>query len=123
MKPPALLAFAALSLAPAAHAADLSGLWIVSTSFGPTPMVIDCSILQVGVALQGWCEPESAEAVPLTLSGAINQNSASWGYDTTVQGRPVRLTYQGAVSADQTAITGQLAYGTSPPAGLSAVRK
>ncbi len=123
MKLHALLALGALALAPAAHAADLSGLWIVTTSLAQTPTTMDCSILQIGAALEGWCEPESANAAPIALAGSINQNSAAWSYDMAVQGQPVHLAYQGTVSPDQTGITGQLTYGGSPAAGLSAVRK
>ncbi len=122
MKLPAILAFSALSLAPCAHGADLSGLWIVSSSLAQTPVTVDCSILQIGVVLSGWCEPESADAAPTALSGALNQNAASWSYDIPVQGRYVHMVYQGAVSADDARISGQLTYGTST-AGLNAVRK
>ena len=122
MKLPALLALGALALAPAAHATDLSGLWIISSSLAQTPVTLDCSILQIGVVLSGWCEPESADAYPTALSGGLNQATASWSYDISVQGRPVHLAYQGTVSANDAAISGQLTYGTSV-AGLSAVRK
>jgi len=117
-----LLALGLLALAPAAHATDVTGLWIVSSSLGQTPVTMDCSVLQVGVKLEGWCEPESADATPTALSGQIDRDTASWSYDLTVQGQPIRLAYQGMVSADQKTISGQLTYGTSS-AGLSAMRK
>ena len=123
MNPAALFALPLLALAPAAaHATDVSGVWIVSTSLAQTPVVMECSLLQIGVALSGWCEPESADATPVALSGQLDRTNASWGYDITVQGQPVHLAYQGALSADTLAMSGQLTYGTSS-AGLTAVRK
>ena len=122
MKLPSLLALGALALAPTARAADLSGLWIVSSSFAQTPVTLECSLLQVGSALTGWCEPQSADAVPAALTGSLSQNNASWSYDLTVQGQPVRVAYQGTLAADGDGMTGQLTYGTSS-AGLTAARK
>jgi hypothetical protein len=117
-----LLALSVLALAPAAHATDVTGLWVVSSSLAQTPVTLDCSVLQIGVKLEGWCEPESADATPTTLTGQIDKDTASWSYDLTVQGQPIHLAYQGAVSADQKMISGQLTYGTSS-AGLTATRK
>ncbi len=123
MKLAAPLAIALLSLAPAAaHATDVTGLWIVSTSFGQAPLVMDCSVLQVGVTLGGWCEPESPDAVPAPLSGQLDRTNATWTSDLMVQGRPVRIAYQGTLSADSLAMAGKLSYGGAV-AGLSAVRK
>ena len=122
MKLPLLLALSALVLAASAHAADVSGLWIVSTTLAQTPVTLDCSILQIGSDLSGWCEPESADAVPAALTGTVSQNSANWSYDLTVQNQPVRLAYQGTLSAGGVGMTGQLTYGTSS-AGLTAARK
>ncbi len=123
MKLSGLSALALLSLAPAAaHATDVSGLWVVSTSVGQAPVVMDCSLLQVGVALTGWCEQEGADAVPAAVTGQLDRTNASWGYDVTVQGRPVHLAYQGTLSSDSLAMTGQLTYGGAS-GGLSAARK
>lgn len=122
MKLPTLIAFGALALAPGAHAADLSGLWIVSSNLAQTQTAIDCSIIQIGVALSGWCEPETSTGYPTALTGTLNRNSASWSSDMNLQGQTVHLAYQATVSADQKSMGGQLTYGTSS-AGLTAVRK
>jgi hypothetical protein len=122
MKLPILLALGALALAPAGRAADLSGLWIVSSNLAQTPTPIDCTILQVGVTLSGWCEPESATGAPAALAGSLSQNTASWSSDLTLQGQPLHLAYQATVSADQRMMSGQLTYGTLS-AGLTATRK
>jgi len=122
MKLPALLALPVLALAPAAQATDVSGLWVINTAVGQTPVVTDCSILQLGVALSGWCEPESPGATPIALTGQLDRTQASWAYDTNVQGQPVHVAYQGTLTADTLGMTGQLSYGTSS-AGLTAVRK
>ncbi len=112
----------ALALAPGARAADLSGLWIVSSPLAQTPAPLDCTILQVGVRLSGWCEPEAANGYPVALTGSLSQNTASWTSNVTVQGQPVRLAYQATVSADQRMMSGQLTYGASS-AGMTATRK
>ena len=78
MKLPTLLALGVLALGPAAHAADLSGLWIVTSNLAQAPAPIDCTIMQIGVSLSGWCEPETANAVPAALSGTLSQSRASW---------------------------------------------
>ena len=123
MKPALLLALPLLALAPAgAHATDISGVWVVSTSLAQTPVVMECSVLQVGVVLSGWCEPETADATPAALAGQLDRTNASWSYDITVQGQPVHLAYQGVLNPDTLGMTGQLTYGTSS-AGLTAVRK
>ena len=123
MKLSGLSALALLSLAPAAaHATDISGLWVISTSLAQAPVVMDCSLLQVGVALSGWCEAESADAVPATVTGQLDRTNASWSSDITVQGRPMHLAYQGTLSSDSLAMTGRLTYGGAS-AGLAATRK
>ncbi len=122
MKTSILAALGALGLSPVAHAADLSGLWIVSSPLAQTPAPMDCTILQVGVALSGWCEPEAANGYPSALTGSLSQNTASWTSNLIVQGQPVRLAYQATVSADQRMMSGQLTYGASS-AGLTATRK
>jgi hypothetical protein len=123
MKLPILLALPALALLPAAaHATDVSGLWIVTSSLATTPAKMDCSILQIGVQLQGWCEPESADATPAALTGKLDRTQATWGYDLNVRGQTVHLAYAATLNPDTLGMTGQLTYGTSS-AGLSAVRK
>ena len=122
MKLPILAALGALTLAQVAHGADLSGLWIVSSPLAQTPAPMDCTILQVGVTLSGWCEPEAVNGYPTALSGSLSQNTASWTSDLTVQGQPVHLAYRATVSADQRMMSGQLTYGASS-AGLTATRK
>ncbi len=123
MKLPALLVLPVLALAPAAaNATDITGLWMVSTSLGGAPVVMDCSLLQVGVALSGWCEPESAAAAPIALTGQLDRTNATWGYDLNLQGRPVHVTYRGVLSSDSLSMSGQFNYGGAG-AGLTAMRK
>ena len=124
MKISAFVLLPILALAPAAaQATDVSGLWQVSTSIAQTPVVMDCSILQIGVDLSGWCEPESPGASPIALTGKLDRTQATWGYDQTVQGQPVHLAYQGALTSDSMGMTGGLTYGGGAAAGLTAVRK
>jgi hypothetical protein len=118
-----LLALPALALLPAAaQATDVSGLWIVTSSLAQAPAKMDCSIMQIGVQLQGWCEPETSDATPVALTGKLDRTQATWGYDLNVQGQTVHLAYVGNLTPNTLGMAGQLTYGTSS-AGLSAVRK
>jgi hypothetical protein len=118
-----LLALPALALLPAAaQATDISGLWIVTSSLAQAPATMDCSIMQIGVQLQGWCEPETSDAAPVALTGKLDRTQATWGYDLNVQGQTVHLAYVGELTSNTLGMAGQLTYGTSS-AGLSAVRK
>ncbi len=124
MKITALVLLTSLALGPAAaQATDISGVWQVSTSIAQAPVVLDCSILQVGVRLTGWCEPETADARPVALTGALDRTQATWGYDIDVQGQPIHLAYQGTLNADSLGMTGALSYGGGVAAGLTAIRK
>lgn len=105
-----LLLAALAGLPAAAQATDISGLWQVSTSIHQAPVVMDCSVLQVGVQLSGWCEPQSPDAVPIALTGQLDETRASWGYDATDQGRSVHYGYSGTLT-DPLAMSGQLSVG------------
>jgi hypothetical protein len=115
MKPLGALLLTGLFALPAgAHATDISGLWQISTTFRAAPVVMDCNVLQVGVQLSGWCEPESPDAVPAALTGQLDQTRATWGYDVNDSGRTVRLAYSGL-------LTGSLAMsGTLSAGGVAA---
>ena len=111
MKPLRILLLAAGTLVPlAAHATDVTGLWQVSTTIRQAPVVMDCSVLQIGVTLSGWCEPETADAVPTPLTGQLAGTQATWGYDANDNGRTVHLAYSGTLSAPL-AMTGSLSVG------------
>src|SRR3569623_326570 len=108
MKHHALLALPLLVLAPAAaDATDISGLWLVTTSLGGAPVVMDCSLLQVGVALSGWCTAETPGAAPTALAGQLDRTNAAWGYDVSVQGRPIHVAYRATLSGDSLSMSGQ----------------
>jgi hypothetical protein len=117
-----ILLLAGLAVLPAAaHATDITGLWQVSTSIRQAPVVMDCSVMQVGVQLSGWCEPETPDAVPTALTGQLDETRASWSYDVSDNGRKVHLAYAGTLTGPL-AMSGQLAVdGISAP--LTATRR
>lgn len=105
-----------------AHAEDLSGLWVISSSVGTTPIAVDCSVLQIGDQLEGWCEPETKDATPAQFTnGQVSGTSASWGYDVTFQGKPSHVGFT-AVIASNVALSGTLTLGTRP-SPFTAARK
>jgi hypothetical protein len=117
-----ILFLAGLAALPAAaQATDVSGLWQVSTTLRQAPVVMDCSLLQIGVQLSGWCEPETPDAAPAALTGQLDEKRASWGYDVMDNGRKAHLAYTGTLT-DPLAMSGQLAVdGISAP--LMATRR
>ncbi len=111
-----------LTLAPvAAHATDISGLWELSTTINQTPVVIHCSVLQVGVALTGWCKPETGGINPSPLTGRLELKTATWGYDVTFNGRVNHVAYSATLTSAAT-MDGTL-LGTGAPASFTAVRR
>ena len=117
-----ILILLVLALAPAAaHATDVSGLWELSTSINKTPVVIHCSLLQVGVDLSGWCKPESAGIDPSAFTGRLDGDTATWGYDVTFRGSRNHVAYSATLTSPL-ALTGTLT-GTGAPAAFTAARK
>jgi len=110
-----------LALAPAAHATDVSGLWDVSTRINQTPVVIHCSVLQIGLQLSGWCKPETAGIDPSAFTGKLDGDTATWGYDVTFRGSRNHVAYSATLTSS-TAMTGTLT-GTGAPAAFTAARK
>jgi hypothetical protein len=94
--------------APAARAADLSGLWIVTANIGAAPQTIDCAMLQVGDQLEGWCEPEGSSATPTPFTGQISKGTASWAYDATNQGQRAHMSYAANNTTSDAAMSGTL---------------
>ena len=79
-------------------------------------------MLQVGAALSGWCEAETADAVPAPLAGQLAQTRARWSYAAIDPGgRPVQVTYQ-ATLISPLAMTGTLSTPASPQP-VTAARK
>ena len=122
MKPLPALLLPLLALAPAAaHATDVSGLWELSTQINKTPVIIHCSVLQIGVDLTGWCKPESPGIDPSAFTGRLDGQTITWGYDVVFNGRQNHVGYS-ATLASSTAMTGTL-NGTGAPASFNATRK
>ena len=117
----AVLLLPFLALAPAAHATDVTGLWELSTRINQTPVVIHCSVLQIGVDLSGWCRPESNGIDPSAITGQLDGANARWGYDVVFRGQKNHVDYSATLTSP-TAMTGVLT-GTGAPAAFTAVRK
>ncbi len=96
-------------------------MWQVSTTIRAAPVVMECSVLQIGVQLSGWCEPQTSDAVPTALTGQLNETRATWGYDVQDGGRTVHLAYAGTLSGPLD-MTGQLSVG-GVAAPFTAMRK
>ena len=111
-----------LAFAPAAaHATDVTGLWELSTQINQTPVVIHCSVLQIGADLSGWCRPESAGMDPSAFTGRLDGQTLTWGYDVTFRGSRNHVAYSATLSS-ASAMTGTLT-GTGAPAAFTAARK
>ena len=120
MKP--ILFAAALLLAPGlALAQDLSGAWIVSSSVGTTPIIVNCTLAQMGEALSGSCAP--ATGAPTAFAGGVVKGAhASWGYDVTFRGQPSHVGFEADIASDTT-MTGLLKLGAGKPSPFAAVKK
>ena len=68
---------------------DLTGDWVIQSSVGgEIPITVYCSLIQTGQALSGTCTPEMENAESSELTGSVDGNSASWGYDVVFNGNP-----------------------------------
>jgi hypothetical protein len=115
-----LVALAALAPS-AAFAADFSGTWRITNVFNGTPAVITCAIVQAGDTLSGTCKPEIAGIEPSQLAGAVNGNSAKWGYDVVFNGNAARVDYVADLAADGTLKGSVLRNGSPSP--ITAVKQ
>ncbi len=120
MKP--ILLAAVLVMAPGlALAQDLSGAWTISSSVGTTPITVDCTLVQKGLALSGSCAP--AGGTPTAFTGMVTGTHASWGYDVTFRGQPSHVGFEADIASD-TAMSGMLKLGLAgKPSPFTAVKK
>ena len=99
---------AATALVPAlAAAAEFSGTWKLDNTFNGSVSAIHCTLVQSGDALSGSCKPDLPGMEASKLTGAVKGSTAQWGYDLVFNGRPARVDYEVALSADGT-LTGKL---------------
>ena len=115
-----LVALAALAPS-AAFAADFSGTWRITNVFNGAPAIITCAIVQTGDTLSGTCKPEIAGIEPSQLAGAVNGNSAKWGYDVVFNGSAARVDYVADLAADGTLKGSVLRNGSPSP--ITAVKQ
>jgi hypothetical protein len=106
MKPAYFIAAAALVPA-LAGAADFSGTWTLDNTFNGSVSAIHCTLVQSGDALSGSCKPDLPGMEASKLTGTVKGSTAQWGYDLVFNGRPARVDYEVALSADGT-LTGKL---------------
>ena len=104
MKPACFIAAAALVPA-LAGAADFSGTWTLDNTFNGSVSAIHCTLVQSGDALSGSCKPDLPGMEASKLTGTVKGSTARWGYDLVFNGRPARVDYEVALSADGTLTT------------------
>ncbi len=120
MKP--ILLAAALLMAPGlALAQDLSGAWTISSSVGTTPITVDCTLVQTGMALSGSCAPAAGAPTAFT-GGMVMGTHANWGYDVTFRGQPSHVGFEADIASD-TAMSGMLKLGGGKPSPFTATKK
>jgi hypothetical protein len=120
MKLKHLVALAALTPS-ALFATDFSGSWRITNVFNGTPGIITCAIVRAGDTLSGTCKPEIAGIEPSELAGAVNGNSATWGYDVVFNGNAARVDYVADLAADGTLKGSVLRNGSASP--MTAVKQ
>ena len=108
-----LILAATLALAPAfASAADMSGAWAVSGTFGSMGVKFSlvCHFTQSGAKFSGPCK-DPQQAAPNATSGATSGSNVEFAYDTVYMGVNVHLDYKGQVQPGG-AISGGIDAGT-----------
>jgi len=111
-----------VALAPsAAWGADFSGTWHITNVFNGTPGIITCTIAQAGDRLSGQCKPELAGIEATELAGAVDGNSAKWGYDVVFNGNRARVDYTADLKNDGTLAGSVLRNGSASP--MTAVKQ
>ncbi|HUO11435.1 MAG TPA: hypothetical protein VMU37_01640 [Caulobacteraceae bacterium] len=108
-----LILAAALALAPAvASAADMSGAWAVSGTFGGMGVKFSlvCHFTQSGPKFSGPCK-DPQQATPNATTGTTSGPNVEFAYDTVYMGVNVHLDYKGVVGPGG-AISGGIDAGT-----------
>lgn len=107
---------AAAALVPAlAAAADFAGTWTLENTFNGSVSAIHCTLVQSGDALSGSCKPDLPGMEASKLTGTVQGSTAKWGYDLVFNGRPARVDYEVALSADGTLAGKLLRNGSGSP--------
>jgi len=100
--------FAAVTFVPVlASAADFSGTWKFDNTFNGKASAIHCTLVQSKSALSGTCKPDGDDKEVSKLTGTVEGSKAKWGYDLVFNGKPARVDYEVALSADGS-LTGKL---------------
>lgn len=109
-------------LAPsAAFAADFSGTWRIDNLFNGASAIIACTLVQRDNVLSGSCKPEIPGIAASVLTGAVDGDSAKWGYDVVFNGNPARVDYVADLAADGTLKGNVLRNGSPSP--ITAVKQ
>ena len=96
-------AIAAALLAPAvASAADLNGAWKLKVDVADMTIDVNCNLTQSAAALSGTCKRAEGDEMPATLTGTVDGEALSWGYDIDMQGQSMHVTYKAQVQPDGT---------------------
>ncbi len=106
----------ALVLPGLANAADVSGAWKVTVSFGDMTFHTNCNFTQAAAALTGTCisadmPPEGQPAPkPAAVTGTVDGSNVAFGYDITLGDMPIHLDYKGVLDSD-TSMKGNIGAG------------
>ena len=110
-----LLLGAAVLLPMLAAAADFSGTWKIDNTFNGKVSSIHCTIVQNGDMLTGSCRPDLPGMAASTLTGAVKDSTARWGYDLTFNGKAARVDYDVTLSKDGSLAGSLLRNGSASP--------
>jgi hypothetical protein len=109
-------AAAALTLPGLASAADLTGAWKVTVSFGDMTFHTNCAFTQNAAALTGACTPADPPAdgapapKPAPVTGSVDGSNVKFSYDIMLGDMPLHLDYVGALESD-TSMKGNIGAG------------
>ena len=112
----AAAAAGALSLPGLASAADVTGAWKVTVSFGDMTFHTNCDFTQAGAALTGTCiaadPPQEGAPAPkaAAVTGSVDGSNVKFGYDIMLGDMPLHLDYTGALDTD-TSMKGNIGAG------------
>jgi len=101
-----LAAVGALGLPGLANAADVSGAWKVTVTFGDMTFHTNCAFTQAAAALTGTCTPADPPAdgapapKPATVTGSVDGSNVKFGYDIMLGDMPLHLDYLGTLKSD-----------------------
>jgi hypothetical protein len=75
----------------AAGAPSLTGTWTIHNSIAGSESDQECTLVLTENKITGNCK--SQEGKDLAVTGSLNENKATWKYDSDYNGTPLTMTY------------------------------